>query len=197
MRNTNKCLQAIAILMLTAVMAASAQSYRSSYSRNGDSVYYDGRAIPQADAASFQILGHGYAKDRHNVYLDGKVLEYVDPVGFCVRQNAARRPDDGCRPNGNTGGKGPEAGSPGGDPHHGEHKSLYYKSQWDVYYDGKKIPDASPKSFEELGQGYAKDSFNVYYKGKKVEGAIPSKFKIDHDGYAHDSFSTYRYGKKI
>lgn len=179
-------------MFLVACTAVSAQSYRSSYSRNGDSVYYDGRAIPQADAASFQTLGHGYAKDRYNVYLDGKVLEYIDPVGFCVRQNSS------SRPGGNN-----DRGDCNGDCRHCDKdscqggKSLYYKSQWDVYYDGRKIEDASAKSFVELGQGYAKDSFNVFYKGRKLEGAIPSKFVVDHDGYAHDTFSTYRYGKKI
>jgi len=181
----------IALAMSICAITLSAQSYRSSYSTNGDSVYYDGRPIHGADAYSFQILGHGYAKDCHYVYLDGRVLEYVDPNGFRVMDRGfgemEREPDgrgrqQDMRPEGRGDGRG-EGG--------------YYKSKWEVFYNGRKIEDASAQSFVELGQGYAKDSFNVYYKGRKIEGAMPSSFVIDRDGYAHDTFETYYFGKKI
>ncbi len=175
------------ILLALAALGAQAQSYRSSYSTNGDSVYYDGRPINGADAYTFQILGHGYAKDCHYVYLDGRVLEYADPSGFRV-MDRGYTPMPLPRPEVRSGARRP---SPR------KETDSYYKTKWDVYYNGCKVVDAVAQSFVDLGFGYGKDKFNVFYNGVKIDGAMPSSFVIDKDGYAHDTFETYYYGQKL
>ena len=73
----------------------------------------------------------------------------------------------------------------------------YVISHSDVFYDGKKLDDASASSFKDLGYGYGKDSFDVYFCGKKISGASANSFRLLKDGYAKDSFDVYFYGEKV
>ena len=53
----------------------------------------------------------------------------------------------------------------------------YYISKDQIIYKGKKmelIPNE--ENFEKLGYGYAKTNMNVYYKGKTIPGANPKTF---------------------
>lgn len=196
-----------AALIACSLYAQSHGTYEVDQFRN--EVYYEGRLLQDADYLSFVDLGFGYGKDRNHVYLFGKILEYVDPSTFRVdRQfaiNGNARPD-----------------APG---HHGG-SSGYYKTNFDVFYNGSKIQGAHTFSFEILSDGYAKDSFNVYWNGTvvqkavsssfvslgwgyakdafnvfwcgvKIEGVFPSSFKVTRDGYAEDAFNTYYNGRKI
>lgn len=45
-----------------------------------------------------------------------------------------------------------------------------------VYYRGVVIRDADPRSFQDLGDGYAKDSRYVYYNGQRLQGVNPQSF---------------------
>lgn len=173
---------AAAAVLLLFPATAGAQAYRADYSADGRAVYYRGRQMEMADPRSFRELGHGYAVDRFNVYLDGTVLEYADPSTFRLKPQHDRREDGpGERDMQDRRGRG----------------SGYFKSSFDVFFNGKKIDGASTHSFEEIGGGYAKDSFRVYYRGKRVEGASTFSFKYLGDGYAEDSFHTYYRGKKL
>ena len=71
----------------------------------------------------------------------------------------------------------------------------YYKSDFNVYYDGKKI-DATAATFKEIGEGYAKDSFSVFYHGRKIDASAGS-FKLLEGGYAKDAFTVFYFGKKV
>ena len=123
-------------------------------------------------------MGCGYAKDCENVYLDGRVLEYVDHATFRLKSHSKsyyREPM--------------------------EHRDYdrrhdgYYKSDFNVYYDGKKI-DATAATFKEIGEGYAKDSFSVFYHGRKIDASAGS-FKLLEGGYAKDAFTVFYFGKKV
>lgn len=81
--------------------------------------------------------------------------------------------------------------------HHGGRHSLYFRDNFDVYYDGVKMPGASVSSFQDLGRGYAKDAFNVYFRGRKMSKASVSSFKLLKDGYAIDAFNVYYWGREI
>lgn len=120
---------------------------------------------------TYVVLGHGYAKDSENVYLNGQVLPWVDPHTFSLKRC------DG----------------------HQSHRCFekYVISHSDVFYDGKKLDDASAYSFKDLGYGYGKDSFDVYFCGKKISGASANSFRLLKDGYAKDAFDVYFYGKKV
>lgn len=47
----------------------------------------------------------------------------------------------------------------------------YSKDNFDVYFRGRKIEDASASSFKYLGGGYGKDNWKVIYQGRVVEDA--------------------------
>lgn len=151
----------------------SAQPARGSYhiDRMNQTVYFCDTPISDADILTFRDLGYGYAKDNRHVYLYGEILLYVDPATFRVSRQY-----------------GPDGGT---------HKRGYLISNFDVFYNGKKVEDASAQSFEVLKDGYAKDAFNVYWNGKKIQDASSHSFEVLRDGYAKDAFNTYYLGKRI
>jgi hypothetical protein len=73
----------------------------------------------------------------------------------------------------------------------------YYKDQWNVYYQGQKVPQATAMTFEDLGHGYGKDMFDVFYKGKRIMGANPPTFVVDNEYDSHDVFNRYWKGKIV
>lgn len=165
-------------LLVIGLLGWSLSTFSQSYEVNRGRVYFDREPMPYADARTFVDLGRGYAKDCDNVYLDGRVLEYVDPATFSLKTHSKshfREPIDvrdyDCSHDG------------------------YYKSNFNVYYGGKKI-DASAASFKEIGGGYAKDAFSVFYHGRKLD-ATAATFKLLEGGYAKDSFNVFYYGKKV
>lgn len=164
----------------------SAQPARGGYhiDRMNQTVYFCDTPISDADIRTFRDLGYGYAKDNRHVYLYGEILLYVDPATFRVSRQY-----------------GPDGGHnhrPGDDyPYPDTRKRGYLISNFDVFYNGKKVEDASAQSFEVLKDGYAKDAFNVYWNGKKIQDASSHSFEVLRDGYAKDAFNTYYLGKRI
>ena len=176
-RITRILLMLVVFAMLTYV-SAKAQSRDSYYQVNRGIVYFKGQPLHYADASTFRILGHGYAKDRQHVYMNGYILEYVDPNSFRLKDDRYR----------------PYADSQFDRP---PHTYGYYVTKFDVFFDGKKIKDASASTFKELGNGYAKDSFNVYYFGNTIPDCSPNTFQLLGDGYSKDAFNVYFDGHKI
>ena len=76
-------------------------------------------------------------------------------------------------------------------------RDVYYKTNFDVFYNGRKLNDASAHSFEVLEGGYAKDAFRVWYHGKEVKDASAHSFEYDGRGYAHDSFNAFYRGELL
>lgn len=62
-------------------------------------------------------------------------------------------------------------------PGAGSYRVDRYRSE--VYYEGRLVPDADYRSFEDLGFGYAKDRNHVYRFGEILEYVDPSSFKVD------------------
>jgi hypothetical protein len=58
----------------------------------------------------------------------------------------------------------------------------------------KTLEGADPRSFEEIGSGYAKDKYRAYYQDEKMEGSIDLEtFHSVDGGYALDkSYATYQ-----
>ena len=163
-------------------------------------VYFEGRLMSGADARSFEYLGHGYARDRRSVYYCGEVLKGANPRTFRVLGDAEEQPavivSDRVTPSNDQRGMAdwerfPAELLPGNNLGFG-----YSKTDYDVYYLGKKI-NASIASFRVLNFGYAKDAFNIFFQGVEVRGASNSSFKVLIDGYAKDSFSAYYCGEEI
>lgn len=54
----------------------------------------------------------------------------------------------------------------------------YYKTNCEVFYNGKKMNLADNDSFIKMRHGWAKDKSRVYYKGKTVRNADSDTFVI-------------------
>lgn len=74
----------------------------------------------------------------------------------------------------------------------------YGKDRSQVFYEGHRILDADPDSFELLpekvgwfGQCYAKDMHHVFLMGHQVIGADPNSFAIIDAPYARDRMRVY------
>ncbi len=160
-------------------ITVNAQKSYSPYRVENGTAYYQGEPMVSADISTFRILGAGYAKDRNNVYMNGKILPYVDPSSF--RVIIPKNDQEGIY----------------NYDFRGHRDGGYFKSTFDVFYDGQKIEGASASSFQVLKNGYAKDSFNVFYRGKKIDGCSASSFAIIDGGYVKDSFNVYYYGTKV
>ncbi len=178
-RRLIRILLMVVVFAMITTISANAQSNRAFYSIERGMVYFNGQPMPYADVATFQILGYGYAKDRQHVYMDGYILEYVEPLSFRLKDEQHH----------------PYAGY--GEWDRPPHTYGYYKTKFNVFFNGRKIEDASASTFKELDEGYAKDSFNVYYLGKKINDASASTFRILGGGYSKDAFNVYFYGKEI
>lgn len=76
--------------------------------------------------------------------------------------------------------------------------SPYYKDEFNVYYNNRKVEEATAMTFKDLGNCYGKDAFDVFYEGYIIPDADANTFLVDKDGlYAHDTFNTYYKGKKL
>lgn len=155
-----------------------AMAGQEDYVVKGRRVYYEGIELPDVDASSFVDMGYGYGKDAYNVFYHGHLLPYVDPVTFSLKCSPQQSDEEYHRY---------------GHSRYG----TYFQDDFDVYYNGRKIEDATSNSFKDLGYGYAKDAFNVYYRGEEIEDASPSSFVILKDGYAKDDFQVYYFGKIV
>lgn len=184
------------LLLAFGTQAVSAQGWRnpdkkrSDYRIERNHVYYRQQQLPDADVRTFVDLGCGYAKDSRSVYMEGRVLPYVDPATFRLKGQDGRydRYDSYY---------GGEHGSHQGNRDSDAYLAGRYRvTTHDVFYDNMKT-EANPRSFQELGGGYAKDAFDVYYCGLKVKDAFASRFVYLGDGYAEDAFNTYYRGKKV
>lgn len=164
-------------------------------------VYYEGKIVQHADAASFVYLGYGYAKDRRFVYYKGVVLQHADVRTFKVVGDMPDTRYDDYYPNRRPSvhpryeypdGWLPDEALPG--------KSLgygYSKTDFEVFYYGTKMNDVFNPSFEVLIDGYAKDGFAVYFEGKKIPDCSSSSFKCLGNGVGADDFYKYYWGKRI
>ncbi len=198
----------VSVFVLVLSSSLRAQDFHA-YEINGREgcVYYGNVIVRGADLLTFEDLGFGYAKDIYHVYRHGQILEYVDPDTFRVSAEFAAgdaghgsgdsNDDFGFDRRSHDRDEGFHIRVQSGDGGTKVETSGYYKTDFEVFYGDRKIPQAHAMSFEILRDGYAKDSFNVYWRGNVVEGAVPSSFKVLRHGYAEDMFSTYYNGKVV
>lgn len=177
-------------IILTAIILAMCitASAQRDYTHDDNHVYYHGMMLRFANIETFQDLGYGYAKDSRHVYKNGNILEFVDPNGFRIDSRYRINNDDDIIY---------DRDDNEDYYNNGYETSRYHKTNFDVFYNGKKLDDASPSTFKEIGRGYAKDAFNVYYRGNKVEDATANSFLIMEGGYGKDAFNVYYHGKKL
>ena len=68
----------------------------------------------------------------------------------------------------------------------------YGKTEYAVYWKGKEIMNADPKTWERIDDHYSKDEKNVYYENFAfIPPADPETFEILGDDYARDKNTVY------
>jgi len=142
------------------------------YSKDDVVVFYGGKKLTGADAATFKVLGNGYAKDQRAVYFKSKKITGADAGSFELF----------------TGDENLE------EFHFAKDKSA-------VYIDDKIINGADVSSFKILTLGYGMDNIQVFYKATVVTNAQLSTFKTHQHSYgdedAEDAANKYLKGKKV
>ena len=146
--------------------------------------YFDSTRIDSIDPGSFEVVGTFLAKDKNRVYYRYRVLPQADPATFeelegCyMRDNIHAWYIDSLIPD-------------------AEGKTLQSKWNyaWDskrVWYNGRLLKGADPKTFEVLESGYyAKDAKTVWYHDEVVKGADAPSFKDDGEMIGHDKNQRY------
>ena len=192
------------------------------YSRTGNHIYFDGKRIDQVggqqirkfsesigrpltlcrevDSESFVDLSEEYTKDKNMVYYKWISLRRfwvvempdADPSSFeLLDRNLAR--DRNYVWTMDT----PVSGA---DPDTAEvlHPNFVWKDQHQVYYQGRAITNADPKSFQHLGSSYYKDANAVYWCSTALEDGDPTTFEILPDSvFGKDKNQVYRSGEPL
>ncbi|MFZ6656647.1 DKNYY domain-containing protein [Undibacterium sp. TJN19] len=136
----------------------------SGYFVKEDKVYYYGKTIGGAQAASFKVIGkqyQQYATDEKHVYFNGKLIDVADPASFTGISHPKSQPEDEGNP-------------------------LFWKDKTHVYIEGHTLSGARPAEFRHLGGRYGSDSQQVYYGWQALEGADPASFQLLNPNMAKD-----------
>jgi hypothetical protein len=145
---------------------------QNGYAKDAQQVYFEGRTVEGAQAATFEAVSKLYGKDAAGVYYQGRVLPGAEPGSFKVinlqwGQDAGDvyfqdRPLEAC------------------DPETFELlKDSWQKDSQCAYREGRKLPNADAASFEVLNYWFAKDRYQVYDDIPRViPGADAATFKL-------------------
>jgi hypothetical protein len=75
--------------------------------------------------------------------------------------------------------------------------AVYYKSWNEGSGSQKQYLSADPRTFRDLGHGYAKDISAVYFEGARIYTADASSFEPVSEYFAHDRYSAYQGAARI
>ncbi len=177
------------------------------------------KKLPDADPATFTSLDGRYSKDATRVYFDDRIVASADPKTFAPVRLAAPHPTD----------TDPYLPNIAEDEHHvfnrdavisglvpGDLRAIgsYLTDGVSVAYDDfdqatydpsvvfKLVAGADPKTFVDMGGGYAKDTSHVYFQGNLIGAADPASFSsLNSSGsgtrYAKDKRSLFADGRKV
>ncbi len=162
----------------------------SKYVVKGESVFFDGIKINNADPATFEVLSKIYAKDKNYVYHQGNIIEKADPSTFGTL-NESYSKDKNYVYFGRSIIEKADLST---------FEALsedYGKDQNNVYSWHNVFKEADLSTFESLGKSYAKDKNNVYCRSSAIEKADLSTFEALSETYTKDKNHVYRTGKII
>jgi hypothetical protein len=179
---------------ITGADPGSFKAFDTTYAKDKSNAYFDGRAIPGADAATFDVLDRGgFAKDRNHIYqLDRPISD--DPVHFQLLDGGLSK--DGAAVYWTDG------DVLSNDPSHfaivsNNDHYLFTKDSRTVHVNGNTIPNADPATFRVLQGAYAQDARNIYYFTDPIAGVDPAAFRPLDGPYATDAHRVYWMGKVI
>jgi DKNYY family len=155
--------------------AASFEAFDTTYARDKSRVYFDGRPLPDADAASFELRDRpGFFKDRQHVYqLDRPISD--DPAHFELLDGDLAK--DGASVYWSDGSVRSD------DLAHfvivsNQDHYLFTKDSRTVHANGNPIDGADPATFRVLQGAYVQDGQRVYYFTDPIDGADPNTFRV-------------------
>ena len=139
------------------------------FAKDEKHAYFQKSIIDGANGKTIQLLNGGhYYRDGKDYFYDSIKLNVSDYKSFKLLDNFC-----------------------GIDKSH-----IYIHSESSVKLYSDKYPLYNYKTFKLLQDGYAKDNLKVYYNGKVVESANPKTFKVTDYGKGKDENATYSMGKK-
>ena len=146
--------------------------------------YYDSTQIEGVNYETFKSVGTFVAKDKNHVYRFGKVLPLADPETFEEIEGGYMKDKDRVWYM--------DSIMPDAEGKSVESKWSYAWDSKHVWYNGRLLEGADPKTFEVLKSGYyAKDAKHVWYHDEIVKGADAASFKDDGDMIGHDKNQKY------
>ncbi|MGH3643213.1 MAG: DKNYY domain-containing protein [Mycobacterium sp.] len=174
--------------------AASFQVLDRTFAKDRSTVYVDGRALPDADPASFVLLGRpDFARDRDHVYQRDRVLS-DDPAHFeLLGGNLAKDGKAVYWSDGSVLSKDPAHFGIVSDTDH----YLFTKDGRTVHVNGVPIADADPATFSVLERGYARDDGGIFYFADRIPDADATSFEVLEGSFARDARRAYWMGKRI
>jgi len=168
----------------------------SSYGRDKNLVYYNGKVIKGADSKSFTRLRTYYSMDDRFVYYNGTQLSR-DPDHFVFIDDMVQKDRKHVYRGGWI---------ISDDPENFQFITAidgfsYYRDHKGVLVNSTRLPGANPETFKALRYGYSHDSSQVYQVdgmiAKVIEGAIPSGFAVFNTYYSHDTEHVFWKGKTL
>lgn len=170
---------------------------RNAYSKDRNSVYYNGEKIEWSDGSTFELLNENYSKDKNNVYYTENTiysrelsrLEWADLKSFEILQEGYSKDRNFVYQNG---------------------KKIwfdgwtfiiinkwYIKDKDNVYYlSCNKVEWADPATFEPIDGCYAKDKDNIYYNHIRLDGIKSDDYKIIDDYKQYIANKNYVYYRR-
>jgi predicted DNA-binding antitoxin AbrB/MazE fold protein len=187
--------------LLSACSNSSSYNY---YFTENDYVCF-GHDKTSIDPESYTILGSSYAKDHNNVYHDGKLVPGANPNTFEVIEKCQANENlvGKILPADNYA-QDEENIYWSGEMITADHDSFsvincsYGKDKDFIYTWGRKRTDLDSQTFQLLDQGFSKDQYRVYYSGKEIIDADVDTFEVlGGTYYAKDKNNVYQWQEKV
>lgn len=165
----------------------------TSFAADKNQVYYEGRPLAGADAATFRQLRSPYWADSKRVYWYKEPIPGADPKSFDYVRGFWTRDANNFYY--------------GADPVNPKDPNTFRvvnanwarDSQWYYPANGNRhipIKELDYASFQILKAGWAKDCCRVFYFDRVVEGADPASFEVINDVRGRDKAFYYLTGFK-
>lgn len=143
------------------------------YSRDNKAVYYKGNKLANADPNTFEVIDPIFVKDSDNVFRNGEEIISAQPNSFHVVTYAYSYDDTHIFYDTMN------IGVFDGKAESEDLYNSYLLTNKHVFYKGKILVNADPKSFRSIDEymHYTRDNTYVWYDGVLLVGADPESFR--------------------
>ena len=155
------------------------------YAFDKNYVYYNGRKMEGSSGSTFEVLDHSYQLDENQVYCYGTIVEGVVGKNFRLLGDTGLGTDGVLICYGTT-------VFENGDPETFVDLGCgYSKDKNNVYHRGQIMEELDPATFEYIDWGFTKDKDAVYCDGEIIPNADPATFEILDRKYSRDANNVF------